>query len=148
MKNVRKTVRKERLEDEAQNMRELLANLKDYLKKLVFDDIDLQTINEIWIETIEEKIKSEDKFTPGPWSAPDEGNLRGAVVTKDGKMVCDPSGAGRHEGEAEANARLIAAAPEMYYILDIIDAYHAIKGVNNRWERTISKLLKKVRGEE
>ena len=91
---------------------------------------------------------SEDKFTPPPWSAPDKGRLRGAVVAKDGEMVCDPSGAGRHEDEAEANARLIAAAPEMYYILDIIDTYHAIKGVNNRWERTISKLLKKVRGEE
>ena len=91
---------------------------------------------------------SEDKFTPGPWSAPAEGKLRGAVVAKDGEMVCDPSGAGRYEDEAEANARLIACAPEMYYILDIIDTYHAIKGVNNRWERTISKLLKKVRGEE
>lgn len=90
---------------------------------------------------------SEDKFTPGPWSAPDKGKLIGAVVAKDGEIVCDPSGAGRHEDEAEANARLIAAAPEMYYILDIIDTYHAIKGVNNRWERTISKLLKKVRGE-
>ena len=91
---------------------------------------------------------SEDKFTPGPWNAPDGGNLRGAVVAKDGEVVCDPSGAGRHEDEMDANARLIAAAPEMYYILDIIDTYHAIKGVNNRWERTISKLLKKVRGEE
>ena len=91
---------------------------------------------------------SEDKFTPGPWSAPDKGKLRGAVVAKDGEIVCDPSDAGRYEDEAEANARLIAAAPEMYYILDIIDTYHAIKGVNNRWERTISKLLKKVRGEE
>ena len=91
---------------------------------------------------------SEDKFTPPTWSVPSKGNLRGAVVAKDGQMVCDPSGAGRHEDEAEANARLITAAPEMYYILDIIDTYHAIKGVNNRWERTISKLLKKVRGEE
>ena len=91
---------------------------------------------------------SEDKFTPPPWSVPSKGNLRGAVVAKDGEMVCDPSGAGRHEDEAEANARLIAAAPEMYYILDIIDTYHAVKGVNNRWERTISKLLKKVRGEK
>ena len=89
---------------------------------------------------------SEDKFTPPPWSVPDKGELRGSVVSKDGKMVCDPSGAGRHEDEAEANARLISAAPEMYYILDIIDTYHAIKGVNNRWERTISKLLKEVRG--
>ena len=90
---------------------------------------------------------SDDKFTPGPWSAPDKGKLRGAVVAKDGEMVCDPSGAGRHEDEAEANARLIAAAPEMYYILDIIDIYHALKGVNNRWQRTISKLMKNVRGE-
>lgn len=57
MKNVRKTVRKERLEDEAQNMLDLLANLKDYLQKLVFDDIGLQTINEIWIETIEAEIE-------------------------------------------------------------------------------------------
>ena len=57
MKNVRKTVRKERLEDEAQNMLELLANLKDYLQKLVFDDIGLQTINETWIETIEAEIE-------------------------------------------------------------------------------------------
>ena len=89
-----------------------------------------------------------DKFTPGPWSAPDKGKLRGAVVAKDGEMVCDPSGAGRYEDEMDANARLIAAAPEMYYILDIIDTYHALKGVNNRWERTISKLMKKVRGEE
>lgn len=53
---------------------------------------------------------SEDKFTPGPWSAPDEGKLRGAVVAKDGQMVCDPSGAGRYEDEMDANARLIAAA--------------------------------------
>lgn len=90
---------------------------------------------------------SEDKFTPGPWSAPSKGNLRGAVVAKDGKMVCDPSGAGRHEDEAEANARLIAAAPDMYYMLDILDNYYAIKRENNRWTRTISKLLKKVRGE-
>ena len=91
---------------------------------------------------------SEDKFTPPPWSVPSKGNIRGAVVAKDGEVVCDQSGAGRHEDDAEANARLIASAPEMYYILDVIDTYHSIKGVNNRWERTISKLLKKVRGEE
>ena len=91
---------------------------------------------------------SEDKFTPGPWVAPNYGNLNGAVVAKDGEMVCDPSGAGRPEDEMDANARLIAAAPEMYYILDIIDTYYDIKGVNNRWKRTISKLMKKVRGEE
>ena len=47
---------------------------------------------------------SEDKFTPPPWSVPSKGNIRGAVVAKDGEVVCDPSGDGRHEDDAEANA--------------------------------------------
>lgn len=54
MKNVRKTVRKERLE--APNMLKLLVELKGYLQNLVFDDIGLQAINEIWIESIEVEI--------------------------------------------------------------------------------------------
>ena len=54
---------------------------------------------------------NKDKFNPGPWNAPEGGNLNGAVVAKDGQMVCDPSGAGRYEDEMDANARLIAAAP-------------------------------------
>ena len=92
---------------------------------------------------------SEDKFTPGPWSTPDKGKLLGAVVAKDGEMVCDPSGAGRYEDETEANARLIAAAPEMYELLELLDNYFAIKGgFNDRMTTKISKLLKKVRGEE
>ena len=63
---------------------------------------------------------SEEKFTPPPWSVPSKGNLRGAVVAKDGEMVCDPSGAGRHEDEAEANAKLCAVAPEMYLLLQML----------------------------
>ena len=57
MKNVRKTVRKERLEAEAENMLELLGLLKGYLQKLVFDDIGWQVINECWIETVEAEIE-------------------------------------------------------------------------------------------
>lgn len=91
---------------------------------------------------------SEEKFTPPPWSVPSKGNLRGAVVAKDGQMVCDPSGAGRHEDEAEANARLIAAAPEMYELLALLDNYYAVRGESNRVTKTISQVLKKVRGEE
>ena len=33
---------------------------------------------------------NEDKFTPGPWSVAKKSKLRGAVVAKDGEMVCDP----------------------------------------------------------
>lgn len=57
MKNVRKTVRKERLAAEAENMLELLGLLKGYLQKLIFDDIYWQVINEIWIETVEAEIE-------------------------------------------------------------------------------------------
>ena len=66
---------------------------------------------------------NKDKFTPGPWIAPNNGNLNGAVVAKDGQMVCDPSGAGRYEDEMDANARLIAAAPEMHKLLRRIESY-------------------------
>lgn len=58
MKNVRNTVRKERLEDEAENMLELLGLLKGYLQKLVFDDIDKQFINEIWIDAIRMEMRN------------------------------------------------------------------------------------------
>ena len=91
---------------------------------------------------------SEDKFTPGPWSAPDKGNLRGAVVAKDGEMVCDPSGAGRYEDEMDANARLIAAAPEMYELLVLLENYYAVRGESNSVTKTISQVLKKARGEK
>ena len=66
---------------------------------------------------------NKDKFTPGPWNAPEVGNLNGAVVAKDGQMVCDPSGAGRYEDEMDANARLISAAPEMHKLLRRIESY-------------------------
>ena len=53
------------------------------------------------------------KYSPGPWSVSKKSKLTGAVVAEDGEVVCDPTGAGRHEDEAEANARLISAAPEL-----------------------------------
>ena len=91
---------------------------------------------------------SKEKFTPGPWRAPNYGNLNGAVVAKDGEMVCDPSGAGRYEDEAEANARLISAAPEMCELLEFIYNYFVINGfLNDRITTEIRKLLNKVRGE-
>ena len=96
---------------------------------------------------------SEDKFTPPPWSVPSKGNLRGAVVAKDGEMVCDQSGAGRHEDEAEANARLIAAAPEMHKLLRRIESYFKNRhiygpsveeSVSKKLMRRIERVMKKA----
>ena len=85
---------------------------------------------------------SEDKFTPGPWSAPSKGNLRGAVVAKDGEMVCDPSGAGRYEDEMDANAGLIAAAPEMHKLLIRIESYFKNRHIYGPGvEESVSKKL-------
>ena len=85
---------------------------------------------------------SEDKFTPPPWSVPSRGNLRGAVVAKDGQMVCDPSGAGRHEDEMDANARLIAAAPEMHKLLRRIESYFKNRHIYGPGvEESVSKKL-------
>lgn len=100
---------------------------------------------------------SKDKFTPGPWSAPDKGKLRGAVVAKDGKMVCDPSGAGRHEDEAEANASLIAASPDMYELLGSLEdyfenrkiyGYGVEESVSADLLTKIKEVMKKARGEK
>jgi len=85
---------------------------------------------------------SEDKFTPPPWSVPSKGRLSGAVVAKDGEMVCDPSGAGRHEDEAEANAGLIAAAPEMHKLLIRIESYFKNRHIYGPGvEESVSKKL-------
>ena len=65
----------------------------------------------------------EAKYSPGPWSVAKKSKLTGAVVAEDGEMVCDPTGAGRYEDEAEANARLIASAPEMYALLGRVEDY-------------------------
>ena len=57
------------------------------------------------------------KYSPGPWSVSKKSKLTGAVVAEDGEVVCDPTGAGRYEDEAEANANLISAAPELFELL-------------------------------
>ena len=85
---------------------------------------------------------SKEKFTPGPWIAPNNGGLRGAVVAKDGEMVCDPSGAGRYEDEMDANARPIAAAPEMHKLLRRIESYFKNRHIYGPGvEESVSKKL-------
>ena len=97
------------------------------------------------------------KYSPGPWSVSKKSKLTGAVVAKDGEMVCDPTGAGRYEDEAEANARLISAAPEMYALLGRLEDYFKNRhiygyGVEEKVSgdllSEIKKVMKKVRGDE
>lgn len=56
---------------------------------------------------------SAQKHTPGPWTA--EHGIYGSIVCKDGKSMIAvwPEALGGPEFPHEANARLIAAAPEL-----------------------------------
>lgn len=76
---------------------------------------------------------SETKFTPGPWvENNDDGFSRGSIWAG-----CSPSGAGAvgtlianvagDSAEADANAHLIAAAPDLYAALT--DAYEVLGAI-------------------
>lgn len=63
---------------------------------------------------------STDKHTPGPWTAKPTGPWDGwdgwSVEDAAGTAVCDAHGS-QLDGAREANARLIAAAPDLLYAL-------------------------------
>ena len=100
---------------------------------------------------------SDAKYSPGPWSVAKKRKLTGAVIAEDGEVVCDPTGAGRYEDEAAANAKLISAAPEMYALLGRLEDYFKNRhiygyGVEEKVSEDllseIKKVMKKVRGDE
>ena len=61
-----------------------------------------------------------DKFTPGPWRSISHGSRevqRPYVISETGIILADCN-AESSDGENEANARLIAAAPDMFRALE------------------------------
>lgn len=105
-------------------------------------------------------------FTPGPW----ERDRHGQLKSPDGRMVVvwDAGIAfGQRDRETEANASLIAAAPELYEALEeaceairelrLSDGHAARTGEEVRFDRALSQicqhenriklLLAKARGE-
>lgn len=93
---------------------------------------------------------SEPKFTPGPWlfSSYKSGN---SVIVIDGKEF---DVATVNYPNRDANAHLIAAAPELYEALEgllaDITEYQEINnlgGQNNHWQVKAKAALAKARGE-
>ena len=82
---------------------------------------------------------SDAKYSPGPWSVSKKSKLTGAVVAEDGEVVCDPTGAGRYEDEAAANANLISAAPEMLECLKDAVAEYGCYGCRVDGKRCLDK---------
>ena len=89
---------------------------------------------------------SRGKFTKGPWRIDEFRDFASIMAGYteicyiDDDLNCD---------KVRANARLIAAAPEMYELLELLDNYLAINGgLSDRMTTEIRKLMKKARGEE
>lgn len=79
-------------------------------------------------------MKPKTSYTPGPWRQDNNQNGAGVsrpVVKAKGRLVadCAPNSKLRGFAECEANARLIAAAPEMLEALEAIS--YAIDGFGN-----------------
>ena len=90
-------------------------------------------------------------FTPGPWQIEDctpgeSTGLRFEVGTKDSVIARTTDG----WKEAHANARLIAAAPEMYEVLqELADSMELAKNYGYEKEHAmIQEVLAKVEGGE
>jgi hypothetical protein len=61
------------------------------------------------------------KHTPGPWKIDRQDDEVVMVDASSGPAICDVYG--DHNGERDANARLIAAAPDLYSALvELLDA--------------------------
>lgn len=84
---------------------------------------------------------SDTKFTKGEWKIQDDGYGMIGVLLKKGIGIL----VGRKSKEAQANAHLIAAAPEMYEMLnEIAVSMECFHGVDTN---SIYELLAKARGE-
>ena len=99
---------------------------------------------------------SEPKFTQGPWKATYDSQLQAAIEiynTEDRIMVATLPDRGTVEAmpEIEANANLIAAAPDMYEALECAcDKYcigYAGDSIVKCEDCVIQKALRKARGE-
>ena len=121
------------------------------------------------METTKEKHAT---HTPGPWEvySCEEGERHGQVFApdgvSDGKTVCDlpkskliqPEDKRKnhyfvHSAEDEANARLIAAAPEMYEVLSEVLIEYEAEAKAEGWDlpttgEMIREVLAKVEGGE
>ncbi|MGV6396947.1 hypothetical protein ACTUVN_002642 [Pseudomonas caspiana] len=68
---------------------------------------------------------SESKFTPGPWEAIENGFTKMAVISGEGHYLTYAAGNDRMTDQVlEANAKLIAAAPDMIAALELIAGLH------------------------
>jgi hypothetical protein len=100
---------------------------------------------------------NETKFTPGPWKAIRDPLHYGSLSTVYAGSTEEKAGIGAqmlvqvggwsNPTEQEANAHLIAAAPELYTVLNQIATDIEAQGVLIEWHQAALAALAKARGE-
>lgn len=104
-----------------------------------------------WAEVLEQKPKA--THTPGPWSvdvpcfdSPDLGYLWG--IHGEDFIICDMCGDGYSKETQEVNARLIAAAPELFELAKRVMNLNPFGDTNNyNLKLVASALVAEVEGE-
>lgn len=93
---------------------------------------------------------SRKQHTPGPWRAGDDCGEVNKVIAEDGTIICDASdhGSGVEDaGERAANARMLAAAPEMLEKLKEAAQHGEItEGRYRRWLLDAQRIITKAEG--
>jgi hypothetical protein len=89
---------------------------------------------------------SETKFTPGPWKIVEDRVPSSLEVYGGTTAICECWRRANPETEI-ANANLIAAAPELYVVLDQIATDIESQGVLIEWHQVALDALAKARGE-
>lgn len=84
-----------------------------------------------------------EKFTPGPWIPCEDGLVDKMVVGGDYDLIIDITH--KNDKRNDADAYLIAAAPEMYELLKRLKLHFA--GVPHI-QKEIKAILQKARGEK
>lgn len=79
--------------------------------------------------------------TPGPWHViPETGYDRPLIQSADGGLVADMCGR-EDDAETQANARLIAAAPELLHALRLARGYVSQPKVLERIDALVAKVV-------
>jgi hypothetical protein len=93
---------------------------------------------------------SEAKFTPGPWVVsenkhpPVSGYIFHSVFASTGETICEDL----PNEEGKADAHLIAAAPDLYTVLNQIATDIEAQGVLIEWHQAILDVLAEARGDQ
>ncbi len=91
------------------------------------------------------------EHTPGPYRCGADGKTRYIVYANDGKFVadCQPGGL-RTSDEAEANARLFGAAPDLLEaaerVLTTIETIHGLYQFSDKTEDMLRQAIAKATG--